>query len=53
VVVVVAGWKEFVVVDYFWLIYGGCGGGGVERICLSVGYFWWEIMIKENKKYNI
>jgi hypothetical protein len=35
------------------LIYGGCGGGGWEGFVMAVGYFWWEIIIKKNKKYNI
>ena len=35
-----------------WLIYGGCGGGGVGRIT-AVGYFWWETIIQKSKKYNI
>jgi hypothetical protein len=33
-----------------WLINGGCGGW---KELLAVGYFWWEIKIKKNKKYNI
>jgi hypothetical protein len=35
-----------------WLIYGGCGGGGVGRIT-AVGYFWCETIIQKSKKYNI
>jgi hypothetical protein len=35
------------------LIYGGCDGGGWEGFVMAVGYFLWEIIIKQNKKYNI